>query len=103
MKQANVRKLHKAGWRVGSTKEFLGLSAEESALIEMRLALSRSLRQRRTDHGLSQAQLAARMGSSQSRIAKMEAGDPTVSLDLLVRSLLTLGASKADIAKALRG
>ncbi|HWK75826.1 MAG TPA: helix-turn-helix transcriptional regulator [Povalibacter sp.] len=103
MRETKRLKLQKAGWRVGGAKEFLGLSEEESVLIEMRLALSRSLRQRRVDHGLSQAEVAARMGSSQSRVAKMEAGDPTVSLDLLVRSLLTLGASVADIAKALKG
>lgn len=103
MREAKKLKLQKAGWQVGGAKEFLGLSEEESVLIEMRLALSRSLRQRRVDHGLSQAELAARMESSQSRVAKMEAGDPTVSLDLLVRSLLTLGASVADIAKALKG
>jgi len=102
MKQEKAQKLRKAGWRVGAAKEFLGLSDEESALIEMRLALSRSLRERRTDNGLSQAQLAARMGSSQSRIAKMEAGDPSVSLDLLIRSLLNLGANAADIAKAIK-
>jgi len=103
MREAKKLKLQKAGWQVGGAKEFLGLSEEESVLIEMRLALSRSLRQRRVDNGLSQAELATRMGSSQSRVAKMEAGDPTVSLDLLVRSLLTLGASVADIAKALKG
>jgi hypothetical protein len=41
------------------------------------------------------------MGSSQSRIAKMEAADSSVWLDLLIRSLLTLGATTKDIARAL--
>jgi hypothetical protein len=36
--------------------------------------------------------------SSQSRVAKMEAGDPTVSLDLLVKSILALGASNRELA-----
>jgi predicted transcriptional regulator len=67
----------------------------------MRLALSRDLRQRRVDGSLSQSDLATRMGSSQSRIAKMEAADSSVSLDLLIRSLLVLGASTRDIARAL--
>jgi len=101
MKTAKVKKLTKAGWRVGSAKEFLGLSAEENALIDMRLSLSKKLRESRVDSGLSQSQLATRVGSSQSRIAKMEAADPTVTLDLLIRSLLALGASTKDIARAL--
>jgi hypothetical protein len=41
------------------------------------------------------------MGSSQSRVAKMEAGDPTVSLDLLVQGLLAAGATRREIADAL--
>lgn len=71
-------------------------------MVEMRLALSRDLRERRVDGGLSQSDLAARMGSSQSRIAKMEAADSTVSIDLLIRSLLALGASTKDIARAIQ-
>jgi ribosome-binding protein aMBF1 (putative translation factor) len=101
VKQLKSRKLRKAGWRSGSVKDFLGLSDAEAALIEMRLSLSRSLRERRVGDGLSQSDLAARMGSSQSRIAKMEAADSSVSLDLLIRSLLTLGATTKDIARAL--
>lgn len=66
-----------AGWTVGSVKEFLGLPEADAALIEMKLALSRSLRERRKKYGLSQVQLAERLHSSQSRIAKMEAGDPS--------------------------
>lgn len=101
MKQLKSRKLQKAGWRSGSVKDFLGLSDAEAALIEMRLSLSRSLRERRVRGGHSQSDLAARMGSSQSRIAKMEAADSSVTLDLLIRSLLTLGATTKDIARAL--
>lgn len=101
MKQLKSARLRKAGWRSGSVKDFLKLSDEEAALVEMRLALSRDLRQRRVGGGLSQSDLAARMGSSQSRIAKMEAADSSVSLDLLIRSLLVLGASTRDIARAL--
>lgn len=101
MKQSKSTKLRKAGWRVGSAKDFLDLSDAEAALIEMRLALSRNLRERRIGGGLSQTDLATRLGSSQSRIAKMEAADPTVSLDLLIRSLLSLGVSTREIAKAL--
>ena len=95
------KRLEHAGWTVGSAAAFLGLSDGEAALVEMRLALSESLRERRQRAHLTQTALAKRLGSSQSRVAKMEAGDPTVSLDLLVRALLALGASQRDVAKAL--
>ena len=103
MKKTKREKLEAAGWAVGSVKEFLGLSEADAILIEMKLALSRSLRDRRKKNGLSQVQLAERLHSSQSRVAKMEAGDPSVSMDLLVSSLLLLGASSAELADAIRG
>ncbi len=103
MKHAKRAKLEAAGWAVGSVKEFLDLSDADAALIDMKLALSRSLRDRRNKQGLSQVQLAERLQSSQSRIAKMEAGDPSVSMDLLVSSLLLLGASSGDLANTIRG
>lgn len=103
MKQSKRKKLEAAGWAVGSAQKFLGLSDADAALIELKLALSRSLRDRRQRRGVSQVELAKRLQSSQSRIAKMEAGDPSVSMDLLVSSLLVLGASEADLAKAIRG
>jgi DNA-binding XRE family transcriptional regulator len=103
MKKTKRAKLEAAGWAVGSVKEFLGLSEADTVLIEVKLALSHSLRDRRKKHGLSQVQLAERLQSSQSRVAKMEAGDPSVSMDLLVSSLLLLGASSADIANAIMG
>ena len=103
MKNTKRAKLEAAGWAVGSVKECLGLSDAESGLIDMKLALSRSLRDRRNKQGLSQVQLAERLLSSQSRVAKMEAGDPSVSMDLLVSSLLLLGASSADLANAISG
>jgi hypothetical protein len=89
------------GWRVGSVAEFLELSAAEAAFIETKLALSRTLRDRRTAEGLSQAALAKRLRSSQSRVAKMEAADPTVSVDLLLRALYALGARPRDVATSL--
>jgi DNA-binding XRE family transcriptional regulator len=103
MRKSKRARLEAAGWVVGSVKEFLGLSEADAVLIEMKLALSQSLRDRRKKQGLSQVQLAERLQSSQSRVAKMEAGDPSVSMDLLVSSLLLLGASSADLAKAIRG
>jgi len=103
MKKSQRVKLEAAGWVVGSGQEFLGLSDAESALIELKLALSRSLRERRQRRGLSQVALAKRLRSSQSRVAKMEAGDPSVTMDLLVSSLLILGAKPADLARTIKG
>lgn len=99
MKKAKRARLEKAGWRVGTVRQFLGLSAEEEAFLELKLALARSLRDRREQRGLTQAQLAKVIESSQSRVAKMEAGDRTVSLDLLVRSLLAIGTTKRELAR----
>jgi hypothetical protein len=101
MKPAKRRKLEGAGWKIGSADDFLGLSAEESAYIELKLALSETLKRRRLKKRLSQVALADLLASSQSRIAKMEAGDPSVSIDLLIKSLLALGASRKELAKAL--
>ncbi len=103
MRKSKQARLESAGWAVGSVKDFLGLSEADAVLIEMKLGLSRSLRERRKKYGLSQVQLAERLQSSQSRVAKMEAGDPSVSMDLLVSSLLLLGASSADLAKTIKG
>lgn len=101
MNKAKRKRLARRGWKVGSAAEFLGLSAEESRFIELKLALSRRLRERREALKLTQVDLAQRLRSSQSRIAKMEAGDPSVSLDLLIRSLFALGATKRDLARVI--
>ncbi|KJS07217.1 MAG: transcriptional regulator [Gammaproteobacteria bacterium BRH_c0] len=101
MKETKRKKLEAAGWKTGSADEFLGLTPDESAYIEMKLALSHSLRQYRLKNKLSQIELAKMVHSSQSRIAKMEAGDPGVSIDLIMKSLLALGASRKDVAKAI--
>jgi DNA-binding XRE family transcriptional regulator len=98
MDTAKQAKLEASGWRVGSADEFLGLSAEEGELVEVRLRLSRALRRERERRHVTQAVLAKKLGSSQSRVAKIEAGDPSVSLDLMVRALLTLGASRRELA-----
>jgi predicted transcriptional regulator len=99
MKSAKRARLQQAGWKIGSAKEFLGLTEEELALIEMRLALGRSLKQRRLASGMTQQEVASRVGSSQSRIAKMESADPAVSIDLFVRSLLKLGATRQEVGR----
>lgn len=101
MRITKKKQLEIKGWKIGTVAEFLQLSPEESAYIEMKLALSKNLQKRRKDKSLTQGQLARLLKSSQSRVAKMETGDPSVSLDLLVRSLLALGESRKSLARIL--
>ena|SRR3989304_5977040 len=101
MKSSKKKSLESKGWKFGSAREFLNLSDEEVAYVELKLALSKNLQEYRREKKLTQEELARRLKSSQSRIAKMEAGDPSVSLDLLVRSLLALGASRKHLAQML--
>ena len=103
MRSAKKKQLEAKGWKIGTVAGLLQLSPEESAYVEMKLALSKNLHERRKDKSLTQNQLARLLKSSQSRVAKMEAGDPSVSLDLLVRSLLILGESRRGLAKILSG
>lgn len=98
MRDRKRKRLEAKGWKVGTAKEFLSLTPEEEAYIELRLKLAEGLKQRRIRHRLTQVDLAKAVQSSQSRVAKMEAGDPSVSLDLLVRSLIALGASTKELA-----
>jgi ribosome-binding protein aMBF1 (putative translation factor) len=98
MKPVRKQRLERAGWMVGDSAEFLHLSVEENRFIELKLALATGVRELRERKGLTQAALAHRLGSSQSRVAKMEAADRSVSLDLIMRSLLTIGATATDIA-----
>ena len=101
MRAEKRRQLERAGWVIGDAGDFLGLSAEERRFIEAKLALADGLRRRRERLGLTQLALAERLGSSQSRVAKMEVAHRTVSTDLLLRSLFRLGASAADVARLL--
>ena len=100
MDAAKRKRLEKAGWKVGTPQEFLNLSKEEAAYIELKFRLAKELLERRRSLGMSQIAVAKRIRSSQSRVAKMEAGDPSVSIDLLVRSLLALGGTVQALHKA---
>ena len=95
------KKLEAAGWTTGDAKDFLELTDAEAEFIEMKLALAQDLRARRLERHLNQTQVARIVGSSQSRVAKMEAADPSVSIDLLVKSLLKLGAARKELATTL--
>ncbi|NOT32960.1 MAG: helix-turn-helix transcriptional regulator [Candidatus Eisenbacteria bacterium] len=102
MNSTKRKRLESAGWKFGTAGEFLGLSPEEAHIVELKLALADSLRRHREKQHLTQLALAKKLGSSQSRIAKLESGAPGVSMDLLFRALFAAGATPADIARELR-
>ena len=101
MNKRKMEQLKAAGWKVGNAEDFLGLSKEETVLVEIKVALAASIRRRRIRRKLTQGELAKKLKSSQSRVAKMEAADSSVSVDLLLKSLLALGVSQQGIAKIL--
>jgi transcriptional regulator with XRE-family HTH domain len=103
MNKSKKESLEQRGWKVGSAGEFLGLTSEEEAYIELKLSLSQFLQQKRKTRRLTQNQLAALIQSSQSRVAKMEKGEESVSIDLILRSLLALGTEIKEIGKSLTG
>jgi len=98
MRETRIKALEAVGWRVGTAEQFLKLSEDEAAFVEMKLALAGGVRELRLSASLTQSEVAKVIGSSQSRVAKMEAADSSVSLDLLVRTLLRLGASAETVA-----
>ena len=101
MKASKKRKLEAKGYKVSNAQEFLSMSDEEYALAEMKALLTESIKELRKEKKVSQAKLASMIGSSQSRVAKMEAGDPSVSSDLLFRGMLALGATRKDISRVI--
>lgn len=101
MNKNKIRKLKEKGWVTGDAKDLLKLSPEETVYVGMKVALAQKLKEKRVRRRLTQQQLAKMVHSSQSRIAKMEKNDPTVSIDLLVKSLLVLGSSKTELARAI--
>ena len=95
------QRLESKGWKVSSAEDFLKLTPEESTYIDLKISLSANLRKLRTDQNVTQVELAKILHPSQSRVAKIEKGDPTVSIDLIIKSFLALGASKKQVARAI--
>jgi DNA-binding XRE family transcriptional regulator len=103
MNKQKRKQLEEKGFSVGSATDFLNLTTEEEIYIEIRLDISNLIKSQRQEKNWTQQQLAEVMGSSQSRIAKIETGNPGTSLDLMIKALLQLGISKKDIGKLLEG
>jgi DNA-binding XRE family transcriptional regulator len=102
MRVAKRKRLEAAGWTVGTADQFLGLSPEEMKIVEMKLALGDALRRHRIRRRWTQLDLAKKLGSSQSRVAKLETGALGVTLDLLFRALFATGVSAEEIGRELR-
>ena len=98
-KKKNLLKKH--GLKVGTVTEFLDLSKEDEIMIELRLSLGELISSARKRMKISQEKLAKKLGSSQSRVAKMEQADPTVSIDLLIKSLIRMGVDRKEVARAI--
>ena len=95
-----IKRLEDAGFVVGDTQQFLDLSDEEMAFIEIKRSLSRKVYKKRKSLNLTQTQVAKMLGTSQSRIAKMEQSDRSVSIDLLTRANLALGVKSSTVTKS---
>ena len=100
MKNDKLKRLKAAGWKIGNAGDFLQLTEEESKLVAIKWSLMCAVKKSRIKHNISQIDLAQRMKSSQSRIAKIEAGDSSISLDLILRALIATGATTRDIQAA---
>lgn len=101
MRKSKKNRLEAAGWKVGTVREFLDLSPEEAEFIALKLALANYLKALRKNHGWTRSHVAKLIRANQSRVEKMEASDASVSVDLLLRSLLVLDASRQDVAKVI--
>lgn len=99
MNKEKRKKLEANGWKVTSVAEFLELTPDEEKIIELRLTLSDVLKRQRLVSNLTQESFAKMLGTSQSRIAKMEAGDKSVTLDLLIRSIFKTGVNIRELSK----
>lgn len=97
-----IERIEVKGFSVTNVKDFLNLTPEDELIIEIRLALTALFVDRRKELGISQTTIAKRIGSSQSRIAKVENNDPSVSTDLLIKALAATGATIIDIVESMK-
>jgi hypothetical protein len=102
MNTSKKARLERSGWAVGDAAQFLNLNPQETGFVELKLALAAGVRQLREKRGTTQAALAEQLRSSQSRVAKMEGADRSVTIDLMMRSLLAMGATPGEIAKLIK-
>ena len=86
---------------MGDYGDAFGLSDEDRVYVEMRLATAREVDRLRHEMGVSQEELARRMGTRQSTVSRVMRDPSTTSFDWLFRALLALGATPRKIAACL--
>ncbi|MGB5398666.1 MAG: helix-turn-helix domain-containing protein [Thermoanaerobaculia bacterium] len=94
-------RIEKMGGRVTTVEEWLELSPEEVAIIDMKIQLGEELKALRRSKKLSQEKAAEILNTSQGRVSKMERGQ--ASLDQLAWCLLVMGKSRKALARAISG
>lgn len=102
MDKDKKEKLEAAGWKVGSTEDFLGLSNEKMRYIDTKISLSRLLKKARNKRGVTQDELADHLDTSQARIAVLEKGESGVSIDAIIRALYALNVNQEEINRAFK-
>src|SRR5260370_20736890 len=100
MNSTKKTRLEAAGWKVGTAAEFLGLNKQEAAFVEMKLPRARCLHALRIRRKLSHSRVAEFVGSSQSRVAKMESSAPYVTVDPPMRTAFSLCRSASPLVRA---
>ena len=101
MDKARRKRLEAAGWKFETVEEFLSLTPDEARLIEVRLALSNALKKERKRLKLTQAQAANKLKTTQPRVSRMEAGDPSVSLEAILQYLFKLGMTNKSLGRTI--
>ena len=101
MTKEKIKKLESVGFKVTTTKDWLQLSVEEVKVIEMRVALAAELEKMRKEAGLTQAQLAKKLGTKQSGVARMLNNPDTATIDNLIKAMVSMGAPVGRIAACL--
>ncbi|MBO4435298.1 MAG: helix-turn-helix transcriptional regulator [Fibrobacter sp.] len=102
MDKAKKESLEKKGWKFGDVDEYLGLTPAEMVIVEMKAELAKALIKKRKKSGMSQTEASAKAQTSQSRYAKAEHSDSSVSLELMIKLFFSLGADKKELFKVLR-
>ncbi len=88
-------------WVETDVQELLDLSAQDLVIVEFRAALALALQQARKRQKLTQETAAKTIGTSQAQVARMEAGQSSITIDRLIKALIALGVSRPTIVKAL--
>ena len=102
MDTQTLKRLQDAGFVPTTITAFLELSPAEEAFVETKVRFTALLKQTRLERGWTQAQLAKELGTRQQMIARAERGGDSITIDFLLRALVTLNLSLTDLGAELR-